>query len=67
MTILIAVLSMLCFALALAMALLGVLRDLLGDSTQHAPKFQDPAPAFQSFESRSQFAWQSRSHFREPD
>jgi hypothetical protein len=67
MTIVIALLSMLCFASALALAFLGVLRDLLADSTQDAPMFQDPGPVFQSFEARSQFAWQSRSHFRERD
>ena len=64
MTIAIAALSMLCFGLGLVLALLGVLRDLIGDHAQDAPAFRDPGPMFQA---RSQFAWQSRSHFREPD
>jgi hypothetical protein len=64
MTIIIAALSLLCFGVGLVLALLGVLRDLLGDSPQDAPAFHDAGPIFQV---RSQFAWQSRSHFREPD
>jgi hypothetical protein len=62
------VLSLLCFGLTLALGLFGVLHELLENSAQDAPSFREPAgPAFQSFEARSQFAWQSRSHFREPD
>jgi hypothetical protein len=64
MTIAIAALSLLCFGLGLILALFGVLRDIMGHSTQDTPAFRDPGPMFQA---RSQFAWQSRSHFREAD
>jgi hypothetical protein len=64
MTTAIAALSLLFFGLGLVMGLLGVLRDVMGGHAQDAPAFRDPRPVFQA---RSQFAWQSRSHFREPD
>jgi Na+-translocating ferredoxin:NAD+ oxidoreductase RnfE subunit len=64
MMIAIAALSLLCFGLGLVLALLGVLRDLIGDGVQDAPAFREAGPLLQV---RSQFAWQSRSHFREPD
>jgi hypothetical protein len=67
MTTAIVELSLLCFGSVLALGLFGVLHDLLGDSAQDGPIFREPGPAFQCFEARSQFAWQSRSHFREPD
>ena len=44
MTIIIAALSLLCFGVGLVLALLGVLRDLLGDSPQDAPAFHDAGP-----------------------
>jgi hypothetical protein len=67
MTTAIVVLSLLCFGLALALGIFGLLHDLLENTAQDGPIFREPGPVFQSFEARSQFAWQSRSHFREPD
>jgi hypothetical protein len=57
--------SVLLFAvLALMYGLLSVFRDLVERFGQGDPIFRDSAANQQA---RSQFAWQSRSHFREPD
>jgi hypothetical protein len=69
MTILIACLLL---GLYLALGLVSVLRHLTEHSTQEAPVFHDlgpnfPDPVAEYREARSQFAWQSRSHFRAPD
>ena len=64
MIIVVAVLTLICFGIALILGLFGVLQDLLGDNAQDIPIFRDTGPVLQA---RSQFAWQSRSHFREPD
>jgi len=50
--------------LALVYGLLSVFRDLVERFGQGEPVFRDSAANQQA---RSQFAWQSRSHFREPD
>jgi hypothetical protein len=52
--------------------LLSVLREWTEHSTHDAPIIHDQGPIFHDQaadyrESRSQFAWQSRSHFRAPD
>jgi len=72
MTILVTVLLLLAFALLLILGVFSVLRALVERNVHAGPVFQDPGPMFQSQdpdqrEVRSQFAWQSRSHFRAPD
>jgi hypothetical protein len=72
MTTLIAVCLLLVFCLALLLGMLSVLRDLVERNPQESPVFHDPGPIFHDQvaeyrEARSQFAWQSRSHFRAPD
>jgi hypothetical protein len=60
--------------LLLAAALFGllwVLHDWIEEEVYDGPIFHDQGPLFHDHraerESRSQFAWQSRSHFRAPD
>ena len=73
MTILVTVLLLLVFGLVVVVAgLLSVLRDLTERNPQYNPIFHDPGPIFhdqvaEHRDTRSQFAWQSRSHFRGPD
>jgi hypothetical protein len=72
MTILVTVLLLLVFSLVLVMGLQSVLRDLVERNPQHGPIFHDPGPIFHDQvadhrDTRSQFAWQSRSHSRGPD
>ena len=72
MTTLIAVCLLLVFCLALLLGTLSVLRDLVERNPQESPVFHDPGPMFHDQvaeyrEAKSQFAWQSRSHFRAPD
>jgi hypothetical protein len=72
MTTLIAVSLLLVFCLALLLGMLSVLRDLVERNPRESPVFHDPGPIFHDpvaeyREARSQFAWQSRSHFRAPD
>ena len=72
MTILITILLLLVFCLALGWGLLSVLQDLVERNPQDTPIFHDAGPIFHdqvadSRDSRSQFAWQSRSHSRGPD
>ncbi len=72
MTIYVSVLVLLAFSLGVVLGLLNVLRDLFGRDVRDAPIFQDSGPLFHDQgsaqrEVRSQFAWQSRSHFRGPD
>jgi hypothetical protein len=72
MTTLIAVCLLLVFCLALLLGALSVLRDLVERNPQESPVFHDPGPIFHDQvaeyrEAKSQFAWQSRSHFRAPD
>jgi len=78
MKIIVTVLLLACFTLGLVLSLLKVLYDLLERSVQDAPVFQelpvfhDSRPVFHDqaadqHQARSQFAWQSRSHFRAPD
>jgi hypothetical protein len=72
MTTLIAVSLLLMFCLALLLGMLSVLRDLVESNPQESPVFHDPGPIFHEQvaeyrEAKSQFAWQSRSHFRAPD
>ena len=73
MTILVTVLLLLVFGLALLAGLLRVLHDLLERNPRHNPVFHEPGPIFHDQvaghrgQARSQFAWQSRSHFRAPD
>jgi len=72
MTTLITVLLLLAFSVALVLCLLNVLQDLFDGNVQEGPVFQDPGPMFhdqgpEHGAIRSQFAWQSRSHYRGPD
>ena len=72
MTILVTVLLLLVLGLVPVMGLLRVLRDLVERNPQDSPIFHDPGPIFHDQVAdhrgtRSQFAWQSRSHSRAPD
>jgi hypothetical protein len=71
MHVIIIVLLPLTFLLAPIFGLLNVLEDLVDRHCQGEPVFHEPGAIFHDqgseLRSRSQFAWQSRSHFREPD
>ena len=72
MTLLVTALLLLAFCAVLASGLLSVAQNLLDRNVHESPAFQDAGPMFHDQSSehaavRSQFAWQSRSHFREPD
>jgi hypothetical protein len=63
---------LLLLGLFLVVGLLSVLRERAEHSTHDTPIIHDQGPIFHDQaadyrESRSQFAWQSRSHFRAPD
>jgi hypothetical protein len=64
MRVLVAASLLLIAVLALMYGLLSVFRDLVERIGTVEPVFRDSAANQQA---RSQFAWQSRSHFREPD
>jgi hypothetical protein len=61
------------FVLALMLGLLNVFQDLAERHCHSEPVFHEPGPIFHDQvadyrgDARSQFAWQSRSHFRAPD
>jgi hypothetical protein len=64
--------SVLLLGLLLVAALLSLLREWAEHSTHDGPIVHDQGPIFHDQAadyrgSRSQFAWQSRSHFRGPD
>jgi hypothetical protein len=72
MTILIALVVLVCLGLILAGGLLSVLHRVAEDGAQAEPTFREQGPIFHDHNveqqiPRSQFAWQSRSHFRAPD
>jgi hypothetical protein len=73
MHILVIVLLVLGFVLALMLGLLSVFQDLANRQSHGEPVFHEPGPIFHDQvadyrgEARSQFAWQSRSHYRAPD
>jgi hypothetical protein len=73
MHLLIIALLLLGFVLALVLGLLSVFRGLAERSCYSEPVFHEPGPIFHDQvadyrgHARSQFAWQSRSHFRAPD
>lgn len=63
---------LLLFGSLLAAGLLSVLREWTEQTTHDVPIIHDQGPIFHDHaadyrETRSQFAWQSRSHFRAPD
>jgi hypothetical protein len=62
---------LLLFGSLLAAGLLSVLREWMEQTIHDAPIIHDQGPIFHDhaadYRSRSQFAWQSRSHFRAPD
>jgi hypothetical protein len=71
MHVLIIALALLICVLGLVFGLLGVLQELT-QRVAESPVFRESGPVFHgqdgaSPQARSQFAWQSRSHFREPD
>jgi hypothetical protein len=63
MHVLIIALALLICVLGLMFGLLGVLQELT-ERVAESPVFRESGASPQV---RSQFAWQSRSHFREPD
>jgi hypothetical protein len=72
MTFIIIVLLLLGFGVALMFGLISVLEGLVEHGAQDSPIFHDLNAMFHDQvaeyrEARSQFAWQSRSHFRGPD
>jgi hypothetical protein len=65
-------LLLLVFFAALTLALLSVLKELIERFCQSEPMFSEQGPIFydqdsDQLQSRSQFAWQSRSHSQGPD
>jgi hypothetical protein len=72
MTILIALVVLVSLGLIVAWGLLSVFHQVTQDGGQGEPTFREPGPIFHDHNveqqvPRSQFAWQSRSHFRAPD
>ena len=73
MHILVIVLLVLGFVLALMLGLLSVFQDLADRQSHGEPVFHEPGQIFHDQvagyrgDARSQFAWQSRSHYRAPD
>jgi hypothetical protein len=72
MYILIVALLLLGYILVLMLGLLSVFQDLAEQNSHREPVFHEPGPIFHDQvadyrETRSQFAWQSRSHFQAPD
>jgi hypothetical protein len=72
MHILIVALLLLGFILVLMLGLSSVFQDLTERNCHGEPAFHEPGPIFHDQvtdhrDTRSQFAWQSRSHFRGPD
>jgi hypothetical protein len=72
MTILATFLLLLAFGFVLVLGLFSVLQDLLERNVHDGPVFHESGPIFHNQvsdhrELRSQFAWQSRSHFQAPD
>ena len=71
MTILVIIALVFGLSLLLWVGLLSVIRNLAELDCQGDPIFNEQAPFFHDQETeqqaRSQFAWQSRSHFRGPD
>jgi hypothetical protein len=71
MTILVIIALVFAFCLLLLAGLLTVIRNLAELDCQGGPIFSEQSPIFHDQETdqqaRSQFAWQSRSHFRAPD
>jgi hypothetical protein len=72
MNIAIGLLVLLCLCLALAWAVISIVQNLTQKSVHDEPAFRDPGPIFHDYGSeqqgsRSQFAWQSRSHSKAPD
>ena len=73
MHLLIIALLLLGFVLVLLWGLLSVFQDYAERNCHGEPVFHEPGPIFHHQvadyrgDARSQFAWQSRSHFRAPD
>ena len=72
MYILIVAVLLLGFILVLMLGLLSVFQDLTERNGRAEPVFHEPGPIFHDQvrdhrDTRSQFAWQSRSHFPGPD
>jgi len=72
MSIVVIILSLLGLSLVLLLGFISLIRNLDELNGQGEPVFQEAPPmsndeAAEHREARSQFAWQSRSHFRGPD
>jgi hypothetical protein len=71
MSVLVIVALVFAFGLLLMVGLLSAIRNLAELDCQGEPMFNEQTPILHDQESdpqaRSQFAWQSRSHFRAPD
>jgi hypothetical protein len=65
MIVVFAFLLLLIITLALGFGLLCMLRDLLERNAEDSPTLQDPIT--DNPEVRSQFSWQSRTHYRSRD
>jgi hypothetical protein len=68
----IALLLLLCLCLVLGWGVLSVIENLTKGGVYDEPTFREQGPIFHDHHAeqqnpRSQFAWQSRSHFRAPD
>jgi hypothetical protein len=72
MDIAIALLLLMWLGLVLAWAVISVMQNLTGKTAHDEPLFREPGPIFhdhnmEQLGARSQFAWQSRSHWKAPD
>jgi hypothetical protein len=68
----IASLLLLCLYLVLGWGMLSVIQNLSEEDAHDTPTFREQGPIFHDHyveqqSSRSQFAWQSRSHWKAPD
>ena len=72
MSIVVIIVSLLGLSLVLLLGLVSLIRNLIAQDGHGEPVFQECPPmsnddAAEHRQARSQFAWQSRSHFRAPD
>ena len=72
MNIAIVLLLLTCLALILAWGIISIIQNFTEKDLHAEPAFREQGPIFhdqhvEQHHPKSQFAWQSRSHFRAPD
>jgi hypothetical protein len=72
MNIAIVFLLLICLGLMLAWAVLSIVQNVTDKEAYGEPAFREQGPIFhaqhvEQYPPKSQFAWQSRSHFRAPN